>query len=61
MYGISMGANLAASTARKLLDSGAVTQVPVSKEKNPEGVKPRMTVRLESPVSFGKDPSLPWI
>ncbi len=62
MYGISMGANLAAETGELLLNSGEVTQEPRYKNReNNEGYNanlPRMIVRLESPVSFGEDPSL---
>jgi len=59
MYGISMGANFAAETGKLLLDSGVVTQdTQVGERKDPRDIKPRMIVRLESPVSFGEDPSL---
>lgn len=55
LYGISMGSNFAIRAGEILKKSGQVWQ-PRTGNPNPEGTqdKPQLTVRAESPVSFGK-------
>jgi hypothetical protein len=49
-FGLSMGANFAVLTGENLLEEGAVTQ---NIEDLEEGKKPRLFIRVESPVSLG--------